>query len=90
MKPVYFLFLYLICINLCGFAAMAIDKNKAVRGAWRIREKTLFLLAALGGSLGSISGMYLFRHKTRHTLFVVGMPAILLIQITAALWILLY
>lgn len=71
-------------INLAAFAAMGIDKRRARRGAWRIRERTLFLLALFGGSVGAIAGMWLFRHKTRHWYFVVGMPAILILQIAAA------
>ena len=60
---------------------MGIDKSKARKQKWRIRESTLFIVAALGGSIGSITGMYAFRHKTKHTSFVVGMPLILFIQI---------
>ena len=57
---------------------MGIDKKKAQTGAWRIPEKTLFLSAILGGGVGAIAGMQLFRHKTRHRSFVIGMPLILL------------
>lgn len=71
-------------LNLDAFAAMGVDKRRAKRGAWRIRERTLFLLALFGGSIGAIAGMWLFRHKTRHWYFVVGMPAILILQIAAA------
>lgn len=63
---------------------MGIDKRRAKRGAWRIRERTLFLLALFGGSAGAIAGMWLFHHKTRHWYFVVGMPAILILQVGAA------
>lgn len=72
---------YLLIINLIGFAAMGIDKKKAIQHKYRIPEKTLFLAAILGGSLGSIAGMQLFRHKTKHWYFVLGMPAILVLQI---------
>lgn len=72
---------YLILINLLGFFVMGIDKQKAKKGLWRIPEKTLFTVAILGGSIGSIAGMQTFRHKTKHTSFVVGMPVILLIQL---------
>lgn len=72
---------YLILTNLIGFAAMGIDKKKAIRHKYRIPEKTLFLIALLGGSAGSILGMQLFRHKTKHWYFVLGMPAILILQI---------
>ena len=70
------------------FAAMGIDKNRARRKAWRIPESTLFLLAIIGGSIGSIAGMYTFHHKTLHPQFVWGMPAILILQIAAVLYIL--
>ena len=67
---------------------MGIDKNRARRKAWRIPESTLFLLAIIGGSIGSIAGMYTFHHKTLHPPFVWGMPAILILQIAAVLYIL--
>lgn len=78
--------IYLLAINLAGFAAMGIDKHKAKKQAWRIRERTLFLLALLLGSIGTWLGMYVFHHKTKHWYFVVGMPAILAAQIMLAVW----
>ena len=72
--------IYLLIVNAIGFLLMLIDKRKAIRHRWRIPEKTLFLTAALGGSLGSILGMQLFRHKTMHWSFQLGMPAILAVQ----------
>lgn len=72
---------FLMAMNLAAFAAMGIDKRRAKRGAWRIPEKTLFLLALAGGSAGALAGMYTFRHKTRHKKFVVGIPAILALHI---------
>jgi len=72
---------YLIVINIIGFFIMGIDKRKAIRHAYRIPEATLFLIALIGGSIGSILGMHLFRHKTKHWYFVYGMPAILILQI---------
>ncbi len=72
---------YLVFINIIGFSIMGIDKNRAKKGKWRIRENTLFLVAIIGGSIGSIAGMQVFRHKTKHKQFVYGMPAILIIQI---------
>lgn len=81
MNAILFLILYFICINLTGFCLMGIDKRKAIKGAFRIPEATLFIVALIGGSIGSILGMYTFRHKTRHLLFVYGMPAILILQI---------
>lgn len=81
MNILYFVALYLTVINLTGFAVMGIDKRKAVRHLWRVRESTLFLIALIGGSLGSIIGMRVFHHKTRHWYFVYGMPAILILQV---------
>lgn len=81
-------FLYLILINLSGFTAMGLDKNRARRHRWRVRERTFFLIALLLGSAGCWAGMYVFRHKTRHWYFVLGMPAILAAQIAAGLLIL--
>ncbi len=72
---------YLIIANITGFASMGIDKKKAEKNQWRTPEATLFLIAAIGGSIGSIIGMRHFRHKTKHWYFVVGMPLILVIQI---------
>lgn len=57
------------------------DKQKAKKKAWRIPESTLFLLAIAGGSIGSIAGMYTFRHKTKHMNFVILMPVILAVQV---------
>lgn len=71
---------YLVVANLIGFVLMWIDKRKAKKKQWRIPEKTLFLSAILGGSVGALYGMHLFRHKTKHKSFVFGMPAILIVQ----------
>ena len=76
-----YILIYLGIINLIGFFSMFLDKQKAKRGKWRIPEKTLFLLAAIGGSLGTTLGMHVFRHKTKHWYFKLGMPLILIIQI---------
>ncbi len=72
---------YLIVMNLIGLIVMATDKLKARKHWWRIPEKVLFLVSLLGGSIGTWAGMYLFHHKTKHWYFVIGMPAILVIQI---------
>lgn len=72
---------YVIIVNLIGFLLMGIDKRKAVKRAFRIPESTLFIVALIGGSLGSLLGMYTFHHKTRHWYFVYGMPAILILHI---------
>ncbi len=72
---------YVIISNLIGFLLMGIDKLKAKRRRYRIPEKTLFMTALLGGSIGILVGMYLFRHKTRHRSFVLGIPLILVVQL---------
>lgn len=81
MKVLFFIAAYLAFVNLTGFCLMGIDKRKAIKGAFRIPEATLFIVALIGGSIGSIFGMYTFRHKTRHATFVYGMPAILILQV---------
>lgn len=84
----YFL-LYLLLINAAAFVLMLVDKVKAKKNRWRISERTLMLSAALGGSVGSLLGMYTFRHKTRHIKFTLGVPAILLAQLALAAWLIL-
>lgn len=81
MDVIALLSFYGIVMNIIGFALMGIDKYKAKKRAFRIPEATLFTVAAVGGSIGSIIGMYAFRHKTRHWYFVYGMPFILVLQI---------
>ena len=85
--PAGALAVWLIAINLVTFAVYGIDKRRARRGAWRVPEKTLVLLPLLGGSIGALLGMRVFRHKTKHWYFVWGIPAILLAQIALAVWI---
>ena len=80
MNVIFILALYVIIVNIVGFAEMGIDKRRARKGAYRIPEANLFLTAIIGGSIGCIAGMYTFRHKTRHMSFVLGMPAILVAQ----------
>ena len=83
-----YLLIYLLLINFTGFFAMFLDKQKAKKGKWRIPEKTLFLFAFLGGSLGTTLGMHTFHHKTKHWYFKFGMPLILILQIAGALYLL--
>lgn len=78
---------YFITINILTLLLMFIDKRKAVKNKWRISETTLILSAILGGSVGSILGMYLFRHKTKHFKFKFGLPIILAIQIGITIFI---
>ena len=78
--------LYLIIVNAAAFLLMLADKLKAKRGAWRIPETTLMGIAAIGGSVGALAGMYLFRHKTKHIKFTLGIPVILIWQIALVIW----
>lgn len=72
--------LYLIIINVLSFIVMGFDKDRARKHLWRVPERILFLLAIIGGSIGSILGMYYFRHKTKHPRFVFGYWIIFFIQ----------
>jgi len=72
--------IYFCFVNIMGFLMMGVDKSRAKRKAWRISEKSLFTCALIGGSIGTIAGMYAFRHKTRHWYFKYGLPVILLVQ----------
>ncbi len=89
MKSEFIFLYYLIFINLLAFLLMGLDKAKARRHKWRIPEKTLFLSAIIGGSIGAILGMQVFRHKTKHASFRIGMPCILLVQLALAAYIIL-
>ncbi|MCI8636542.1 MAG: DUF1294 domain-containing protein [Clostridia bacterium] len=78
--------LYFLFINLFGFFIMWIDKRKAEKGKWRIPEKTLFIVTALGGGIGTIAGMYTFRHKTQKLNFVIGFPFITILEIITIIY----
>ena len=86
MIYVYFT-IYLLFINLLGFYIMYSDKKKAKNGEYRIREKTLFLIAILLGGIGVYLGMYKFRHKTKHLSFTVGIPFCIILNITCIYYI---
>ena len=75
------LLIVLVVMNIAAFLLMGIDKSRAKRGAWRIPEKTLFLVTALFGGLGGTAGMFFFRHKTKHWYFRLGFPALLVVQV---------
>ncbi len=79
MRP--YIWYYLLAVNVLAFSAMGLDKRKARRGAWRVPERTLLGLAAIGGSVGAICGMRTFHHKTLHKRFRYGLPAILFLQL---------
>ena len=81
MDVVTLLITYVVIINLIGFLVMGMDKRRARKHAFRIPEASLFTIALIGGSIGSIIGMRYFHHKTRHWYFVYGMPFILILQI---------
>lgn len=78
--------IYFLIINLIGFLVMYIDKQKAKKGKWRIPEKTLFIITGLGGGIGTIAGMYTFRHKTQKIAFVIGFPLITILEIIAIIY----
>lgn len=78
--------LYLLIINALGFLLMLSDKLRAKKHRWRVPEATLLAVAASGGSLGILLGMYAFRHKTRKPKFYIGIPAMLAVQILLGMW----
>ena len=78
--------IYILVINLVGFFMMWLDKQKAKKGSWRIPEKTLFFITALGGGIGTTVGMYAFRHKTKKLNFVIGFPFITILEIVAVIY----
>lgn len=82
-----YVILYLVVINIIGFLAMGIDKLKAKKDWWRIPEGTLMMLCLLGGGIGTIAGMYTFRHKTKKLKFTIGMPTILITEIAIVIYI---
>lgn len=84
------LLLYFLIINAAAFTLMLVDKIKAKKNLWRIPEATLMGVAALGGSIGALLGMYLFRHKTLHPKFTLGIPLILAVQVVCAVWIVIF
>lgn len=75
---------YILTVNLISFLLFGLDKRRAKQSRWRIPEKTLFILALVGGTPGALAGMRLFRHKTRHRAFALGLPVILLVQLLLA------
>ena len=89
MIDLKYILLYLALVNAAAFLLMLVDKIKAKKNLWRIKESTLILSAVLGGSIGALAGMYTFRHKTLHRKFTIGIPAILILQVAAVLYFLL-
>ena len=80
-KYLIFFIIYIIVINIFGIVIMKIDKEKAKNGKYRISEKSLFIIAILLGGVGIYSGMYMFRHKTKHVKFTVGIPITIVLNI---------
>lgn len=78
--------IYFIVINLLGFLMMYIDKKKAIKGKWRISEKSLFVVTLLGGGIGTNIGMNMFRHKTKKMKFSIGFPTILVVEIALIIY----
>lgn len=77
----YYIWDYLIIINFITFFLFGLDKRRAKKHKWRIQEKNLFIFCLLGGSLGGVVGMYIFRHKTLKKSFTIGVPFILIMQL---------
>ena len=77
---------YLLAVNLATFFLYGIDKYKARKGRWRISEATLLMMAVIGGSIGAWSGMRLWHHKTMHKKFKYGIPIIIILQVTIAVY----
>lgn len=80
-------FVYGLVINVAAFLLYGVDKKRAIKGQWRISEKTLLGVGAIGGSLGALLGMYCFRHKTKHWRFRILLPLFLLLQMGIVIWI---
>lgn len=87
MFYIEFFIYYLLAINIIAFIIYGIDKWKAKKNRWRIPEKTLLLLAAIGGSIGSWVGMMIWRHKTKHLKFTIGVPLIFILQFALLIYI---
>ena len=83
-----FVYYYVIVINIIGFAIMGRDKYLARKKQWRISESALWFIAFIGGAIGSVIGMYYFRHKTKHIVFKIGFPLLATLQIAvfSLLW----
>ena len=84
-----FILICLLIVNATGFLVMTLDKFFARNGLWRVPERTLLGIAAIGGSIGVLAAMYIVRHKTKHAKFFLGVPAILICQVGILLYLLL-
>ena len=72
--------LYVLIINIAGYLSMSIDKKRAIKGEWRISESMLLSISFLGGAIGSMIGMQVKRHKTKHKKFTIGVPICLVVS----------
>ena len=88
IKKSTIILIYFILINIIGFLVMLIDKKKAEKGKWRIQEKTIFIITALGGGIGTITGMYVFHHKTKKLQFTIVLPTITILEIVLGIYLL--
>ena len=86
MKPIWYIVIYIVLASIVSFALFGIDKKRAQNHEWRISEKALFLSAILGGAPGALLGMQVFRHKTQHWYFQIGIPLILVAEIALVVW----
>jgi uncharacterized membrane protein YsdA (DUF1294 family) len=82
----YVILAFVLLVNIFGFILMGIDKHKAKKRLWRIPEKAFFTVAVLGGAAGVYAGMLFFKHKTKHWYFMLGIPAILLLEVLVTLF----
>ncbi len=89
MKFEYLLAIYIIAVNLFAYILYGVDKHKSKNAKWRISERTLIISALVGGSIGALLAMSVFRHKTKHKKFTMGVPFILLLQIATTVYIIL-
>lgn len=86
MQMIDWFVLYVFCLNIFGYILMGIDKRRARKGAYRISERTLWIIALLGGTVGMIVGMYIFHHKTKKWYFKFGIPFFMLLQISSVFY----
>ena len=86
MNYLYILIIYFIVINVIAFITMWYDKRQAIKGNFRVSEKTLFILAIFLGGIGIYLGMYTFRHKTKHLKFTIGIPVVICINIATIIY----
>ncbi len=84
-QVIYIILIYLAVINIISFILPPVDKAKAKKGKWRIRERTLFIFSAIGGSAAMYLSMQIFRHKTQHRSFMIGIPVIFVVQLATAI-----